>query len=348
MLTTYILFGVSLIIILVACELFSNGVEWFGFRLGLGESAVGSILAAIGTALPETIIPIFAIIFGAGGAGDSIGIGAIIGSSFMLATLAMFVVGTGIFVFSFTRGRSLNVDAHISSMSRDLRYFLTSYGIALLAAVLPLRPLKIILGAILLGIYVQYFRSTIVDGGEAGSELRPLHFHRKGLPPRWRFIALQIIVSLGVILYGSHLFIGQVVGISEHLAIPALVLSLLLTPIATELPEKFNSILWVRNNKDVLAMGNITGAMVFQSCILPTFGIFFTPWHLTEPAVVAASLGLVSSALILATLIYRKRLHASHLIVGGAFYIGFILYVFMLGRLGTGFVTKALASVFNS
>lgn len=345
MLTTYVLFGVSLVIILVACELFSNGVEWFGHRLDLGEGAVGSILAAIGTALPETIIPILAILFGAGDGGESIGIGAIIGSSFMLATLAMFVVGTGIMVFSTTRGRSREVDAHLNGMSRDLTYFLTSYGLALTAAVVPFRPVKLVLAVILLGIYLKYFFATIEDCGETGCNLKPLHFHRKGLPPRWRFIALQLLISLGIIIYGAHLFIDQVVSISERFAIPALVLSLLVTPIATELPEKFNSLMWVRNNKDTLAMGNITGAMVFQSCILPPIGIFFTPWHLTEPAVVAAIFGLTASILMLIGLKMRKRLHALHLLVSGVFYFGFIAYVVLIGRLGEGFIIRAAASL---
>ncbi|MHB8841811.1 MAG: sodium:calcium antiporter [Candidatus Aquicultor sp.] len=347
MLITYLLFGVSLVIILVACELFSNGVEWFGHRLDLGEGAVGSILAAIGTALPETIIPILAILVGAGDGGEGIGIGAIIGSSFMLATLAMFVVGTGIIVFSQTRGRSREVDAHITGMSRDLTYFLTSYGLALTAAIVPYRPVKLMLAVALLGIYAQYFRSTIADCGEVGCDLKPLHFHRKGLPPRWRSITVQLIVSLGVIVYGAHLFIGQVVTISEQFAISALVLSLLVTPIATELPEKFNSVMWVRKNKDTLALGNITGAMVFQSCILPSFGIFFTPWHLTEPAVVAAILGLAASVMLLIGLKVRKRLHAVHLLFSGLFYFGFITYVILLGRLGEGFVTKLGASLLH-
>ena len=51
------------------------------------------------------------------------------------------------------------------------------------------------------------------------------------------------------------------------------VLALVLAPLATELPEKFNSLIWVRQNKDTLAMGNITGAMVFQSCIPTAIGI---------------------------------------------------------------------------
>lgn len=345
MLTTYLLFGVSLVIILIACELFSNSVEWLGHRLNLGEGAVGSILAAIGTALPETIIPILAILFGTSEGAEHIGIGAIIGSSFMLATLAMFVVGTGIITFSYTRGRSREIDAHINTMSRDLRYFLTSYSIALAAAIITIRPIKLAMAAVLIAIYVQYFRSTIADCGEAGCDLKPLHFHRNSLPPRRRFIALQLLVALGVIIFGAHLFIDQVIAISERFTISVLVLSLLITPIATELPEKFNSLLWVRNRKDTLAMGNITGAMVFQSCTLPAFGILFTPWHLTEPAIVAALLGIAASVIMLTGLKLRGRLHASHLLISGAFYFGYIAYVVFLGMFGDSFLTKAVVAI---
>ena len=38
-----------------------------------------------------------------------------------------------------------------------------------------------------------------------------------------------------------------------------MLLALVIAPIATELPEKFNSLIWVRQGKDTLAMGNITG-----------------------------------------------------------------------------------------
>lgn len=347
MLETYALLIFALLIILAACELFSNGVEWFGHRLNLGEGAVGSILAAIGTALPETIIPIFAILFSAGAGGEHIGVGAIIGSSFMLATLAMFVVGTAIFIFTLRGRRDLNVDAHFTTMSRDIKYFLFSYGLALTAAAIPARPIKLLIAAALIGVYVNYVRVTLSDCGETGCDLRPLHFHREGLPPRWRFIAVQLVVALGVIIYGAHLFVEQVLAISNHFAISALVLSLLITPIATELPEKFNSVLWVRNRKDTLALGNITGAMVFQSTFLPMFGIVFTPWHLTEPAIVAASLGLVASTILLVGLENRQRLHAVHLAFSGVFYFGYIAYIFLLNRLGEGFLTAQIARLFH-
>ena len=68
-------------------------MEWAGHKLELGEGAVGSLLAAVGTAMPETLIPIVAIIGGAEGAED-VAVGAIIGAPFLLATIAMALVGT--------------------------------------------------------------------------------------------------------------------------------------------------------------------------------------------------------------------------------------------------------------
>lgn len=342
MLTTYALFTISLVVILIACELFSNGVEWFGHRLDLGEGAVGSILAAIGTALPETIIPILAIMLGTS-SGESIGIGAIIGSSFMLATLAMFVAGTAVFIFSFTRGRPRILNIHLTTLMRDLRYFLVSYGLALLAALIPVRGVQLFIAIMLVAIYAQYFRSTISDSGETGTDLKPLHFHKEGLPPRWRLIALQLLVSLGIIIFGAHIFIDQVISLSEYFIIPTLILSLLVTPIATELPEKFNSVLWVRKKKDTLAIGNISGAMVFQSCILPTVGIIATPWQLSEAAIVAALFGIVASISLLVILKIKKQLRASNLIFNGIFYFGFIAYVLAADTLGENFITGFLS-----
>ena len=75
-------------------------------------------------------------------------------------------------------------------------------------------------------------------------------------------------------------------------------LSLVLAPLATEMPEKANSVLWVRRGKDALAMGNITGAMTFQATIPVALGLAFTTWDLDSHAVLAAAvLGLLGGAL---------------------------------------------------
>ena len=66
----YVLLAASFAVILAGALLFTNAVEWAGNKLEIGEGATGSMLAAVGTAMPETLIPIVAIIGGAEGAED--------------------------------------------------------------------------------------------------------------------------------------------------------------------------------------------------------------------------------------------------------------------------------------
>ena len=93
----------SFAVILAGALLFTNAVEWVGHRAGLGEGAVGSLLAAVGTAMPETMISIVALLDAAKGA-DEVAIGAIVGAPFLLATLAMGLVG--LFAWLYRRRRA--------------------------------------------------------------------------------------------------------------------------------------------------------------------------------------------------------------------------------------------------
>jgi cation:H+ antiporter len=129
----------SFLLLLLGAEIFTNGVEWLGHRLGVSESATGSILAAVGTALPETMIPVIAIIHGFltgdTAAADHVGVGAILGAPFMLATIALFLVGASVLYFSERRlhGRAFHFNA--TATRRDLRFFLIGFSLALLARV---------------------------------------------------------------------------------------------------------------------------------------------------------------------------------------------------------------------
>ena len=90
---------------------------------------------------------------------------------------------------------------------------------------------------------------------------------RRRTSPRLRVINLQVLMALGFIIVGAVFFVDAVEHLSKSLGVSEVLLALVIAPVATELPEKFNSIIWVRQGKDTLAMGNITGAMVFQSAI---------------------------------------------------------------------------------
>jgi len=330
---------VSLVVILAACEVFTNAIEWLGHRLNLAEGAVGSVLAAVGTALPETMIPIVAIVFGGSDSEHcDVGIGAILGAPFMLATLAMFVNGVAILVFRKTRGRSLELNLNAGVIGRDLTFFLVVLTLAAGVSFVPhsARWIKPVVALALVGLYAFYVRRALLHGGESpGAEgLPPLRFSFGRPDPRLRLIVFQVVIGLAAILGGAHLFVRYVTRMAHELHVPTLVLSLIIAPIATELPEKFNSVLWVRHGKDTLAMGNITGAMVFQSAILPAIGICLTRWELQPPALAAVVLAVCSALVLVLAMRLRGKLTAPILLSGGLFYVAYLVTLFHLGRVG--------------
>ncbi len=324
---------ISLGIILIGAEVFVNGVEWLGKKLNLSEGAVGSVLAAVGTALPETLIPIIAIVFSGAGKGHEIGIGAILGAPLMLATLAMCVTGIAVVFFRRKRTFGTKVVADYSSMSRDLGFFILVYAAAVLAGLIPpsYRWWQVGIGIILVLAYCSYVVIMLTQERDIHSdhELPKFYFARSNPSPPLGLVVLQVLLALGAIILGAHMFVGSVIEVAEMYVVPAFVLALIITPIATELPEKFNSIIWVSRNKDTLALGNITGAMVFQSSLIPALGIFLTPWQLTSSALLVAVLAVASASFIFLELRKKKHITALMLIAGGLFYLLFIYLVFL-------------------
>ena len=322
---------IAFIVILAGAELFTNGIEWLGERLGLSEGMVGSVLAAVGTALPETMIPIIAIIFVGTAASEEVGIGAILGAPFMLSTAAMFV--TGVAVLAYARGgrRKKHLTINQVVVARDLTFFLAVYIVAIVLG-LPFfdKPLwlRIIAGIALVGAYVLYVKQTASDPRTESEEGKnPLYFQRKLDSPKTRAILLQVFVALAAIIFGANLFVDQIGNFAALLGVPPLVLSLIIAPLATELPEKFNSVIWIRQRKDTLAMGNISGAMVFQSCIPVTVGLWFTPWVLNEFAIASAVVAILAGVLLQVFLRSGGAISGRELTSLGFFYAAFIVYV---------------------
>jgi len=324
----------SLVIILFAAELFTNAVEWFGHRLGLAEGAVGSVLAAVGTALPETMIPLIAILVVGTEDAHEIGIGAILGAPFLLSTAAFSVTGLGVLAFANRRetGTEMSLDAEV--IRRDIGYFFVVYVFAIGVSFIPSELAKHLVAFILLGLYGLYLYRTFSDQGnpvsESEAELGSLRFHRwvrgAGAPPT-ALIILQLLAALGLIIGGAQLFVINLEEVAHELHVPALALALVIAPLATELPEKFNSIIWVRQGKDTLAMGNISGAMVFQSCIPVAVGVTFTHWELTETALISAVIALGSTGLVYMSIRSRGILSSYVLARAGLFWVAFVIYV---------------------
>jgi cation:H+ antiporter len=336
--------AVAFVVILLGAELFTNGIEWFGRKLELAEGAVGSVLAAVGTALPETLIPIIAIGFSSGGAhSEDIGIGAILGAPFMLSTLAMFVTGIGVIAFRRRRATGTRMAVDTVVLVHDIRYFVVAYGLAIAAAFLPqdLPWAKPAVAVLLIGIYVWYVKGHFEADAEVDAEdLAPLRFRRldrrahRTNPhvPRLRVVQVQVIVALACIVGGAWLFVGAVDRLAAAIGVSEILLALVIAPIATELPEKFNSLIWVRQGKDTLAMGNITGAMVFQSAIPTVVALLFAAdsWHVTPDSSIAflsAGMAFAAVGAVFLPMWLRARLDGRALLVGGVLYLVYLAVV---------------------
>lgn len=320
-------------VILLAAELFTNALEHLGEHLGISEGVTGSLFAAIGTALPETLVPILAIAGSgrreSGIVGHEIGVGAILGAPLMLSTLSTCLMG---FAALHKRGLHGRIVPEPSGLARDLNVFLGAFGLATAAMFVPhaLIAVRAAISALLVLSYLLYivmtFRASrrLVAIGHVTEAPSPLMLSRLRLRTGWPAIVTQLLLALALLLGGAEGFIDGVRAASTAFGISALLLSLLVVPIATELPEKVNSILWVRRGRDTLAFGNITGAMVFQGTLLPALGILLTPWEARVEVLTGVLATLAAALWTRLALRGNRGIALWALLINGALYLGYL------------------------
>lgn len=329
MLTFAILF-VMLIVILVAAEVFTNALEHLGEKLKISEGVTGSLFAAVGTALPETMVPLLALMAGTANAqvNEEIGVGAILGAPLMLSTLSTCLMAVAVMK---KRGLQGHMTPEHTGLARDLHFFLAAFAFSALALFVPhsQTTTRAAIGITLVLIYFIYILLTLkaseklVKEGHGTEAEEPMFLARLGLPTNLATIIFQLALGLLLLVAGAKGFIHGVEDAAKILGITPLLLSLLIIPIATELPEKVNSILWVRRHKDTLAFGNITGAMVFQGTLLPAIGIMLTPWEPRQEVLAGIVITLVA-ALWLRIMLARGRLRVWQLLVNGGLYVTYL------------------------
>ncbi len=332
MIDILILLG-ALLVILLGAEAFTNSLEHFGERLGISEGVTGSVFAAIGTALPETMVPVFAILFGSGTEAlrHEVGVGAILGAPLMLVTLAFFLMG---YFAARSRGWNAPLQPEPTGFSRDLVWFNWAFCIGVLATFIPHDWSKVrgVLAASLVLLYVVYLvitirsSSNLVEEGHGTEADHPLYVMKIGLPDNLLVILFQLGCGFGLILLGAKGFVYGIEQLAPRWGISALALSLLIVPVATELPEKVNSILWIRRRRDTLAVGNITGAMVFQGSLLPALGIMLTAWVPQHEILMGMAMTLAAAA-YLTWVVRRGSVTPKHLLMNGLCYLIFVISV---------------------
>ncbi len=328
----WVLLG-ALCAIVIGAEAFTNALEHLGERLRISEGVTGSVFAAVGTALPETMVPVVAVLAATGelSTRHEVGVGAIVGAPLMLSTVTLFLMSA---FAAHHRGWRQSFNPEPTGMHRDLNWFLFAWTLAILAVFVPFewRLARVSLALALLLIYLVYLLLTIrasrglVDQGHGTVADRRLFLTWARLPENVVTILVQLAVGFALIVGGARGFVYGVEHFAAWLGISTLALSLLIVPVATELPEKVNSIIWMRRGRDTLAFGNITGALVFQGSLLPALGVMLTPWGPRREVLWGMGLTMLAAG-YLKLCVHSRTLKPYHMIVNGLCYLAFGLLI---------------------
>lgn len=326
---TVVLFLGSAAAIYFACEFFVNGVEWLGRKLGVGETATGTILAAFGTALPESAVTFVAVVLGRDSAQKDIGVGAALGGPMVLATISYAVVG---FAMRWNRrrlGRATHViECESKRLWRDQAWFLCIFAVKMALGLLVFN-YKPWLGALFLLAYAVYLVRELRGAQVLGeAALEPLKLHPKG-DPGVVWPLLQTTLALIAIAIASKVFVGQLETIGVWAGLAPQLVALLLSPVATELPETMNALIWVRQGKERLALANISGAMMIQATIPTALGLFFTSWVFSRELIVSGVITMAAVAILLG-LFSKNAVNARALIPLAGLYALFVAVIVLM------------------
>ncbi len=322
--------------IYLSCEWFVNAVEWLGQRLNIGTMAVGTILAAFGTALPESVVTLVAVTTGPTAEIRNIGVGAAMGGPLVLATVAYGVTGA-MLLRRRTRtridsrelvaagGGAASLDpptrerdddggpiladrAHTARLVKDQRWFMAVFVVKVALGLVAFA-IKPWLGLLFFAAYGVYFWREI-RGGTSGDhdehELAPLKLQPRAARPATTVVLVQTLGALAVIFVSSQIFVHQLDAIGPMLGLSSAVTALLLSPIATELPETMNAIIWVRQGKTQLALANISGAMMIQATVPSGLGLLFTDWRLDHALLWSGAITMAAITYLLVTMRANK------------------------------------------
>ncbi|MFE3763901.1 sodium:calcium antiporter [Streptomyces sp. NPDC059104] len=330
--------------IYLSCEWFVNAVEWLGERLKVGKMAVGTILAAFGTALPESVVTLVAVTTGATDEAKQIGVGAAMGGPLALATIAYGV--TGVMLLLKRRRERLRVPAptgtpqngpgdetlgnakDMERLAKDQKWFLPIFFLKVALGLVAFA-FKPALGVLFFAAYAVYFwreirSSRADDDTDEDEELEPLKLQPKAASPATWAVAVQTLATLVVIFIAAHFFVKQLDVIGPMLGLSATVTALLLSPIATELPEIMNAVIWVRQGKTKLALANISGSMMIQATVPSGIGLIFTSWHFDGPLLWSGIVTIAAITYLLLTM-RAHRLTPARLAVAAGFYAVFAI-----------------------
>jgi cation:H+ antiporter len=267
-------------------------------------------------------VAFIALVLLTGSSNQAIGIGAVLGAPLMLSTVVFCLIGIG----SIALGKRHDVvAAPTRPVLVGLVLFLSTFALVIGASFAPTLAVRSGVAVLAIGTYIAYLiyhmRLRLLESDEAPA---PLRIAPKARRPNLGLVFLQLALATALTAIAARWFVSSLSSLSTTLAVSALTISLILSPIATELPEAINSIIWMRRDLDDLALGNVIGAMMFQTSIAGSIALLATPWVLDAAGYRAAAVTIAAVALVIVWTLVRRRIESWSLALCGLLYAGFI------------------------
>ena len=295
----------GLAILVVGAEILIRGSVSFGKKLNISLFAIGVVIVAAGTSLPELASSINAVLNNH----SDLALGAVVGSN--IANLILVMAATTIIVpiTNITNNQInqawINIVLGICLIIMSYFYFNYLFGIISLIALTLIMYFQIKKGSILV---------DDIDKDEYSI-----------------FISL-ILIIFGVIflIYGSDLFVNSAINLAKKLQVSEAVIGLSLIAFGTSLPELVIGIMSALKRKVDFALGNILGSNIYN--VLGVLGISSFFGNFGMPEILARQdlyfMLLITFVILIFMLIFKKlgRLYGS---VGLMLYLGYIYYIFI-------------------
>jgi cation:H+ antiporter len=296
-----------LALLILGAEIIIRGSISLGKKLKVSLFAIGVVIVAGGTSLPELASSINAVIT----SHADLAVGAVIGSN--IANLILVMAATSFLI-------------PISNINQNqINQAWINIGLAIILIIMSylILPFNYLFGILSICLLFIIMFMQVKQGSLDVSEVQ-----EKG---DYSLFILIIFIVGGIVLliYGSDLFVESAINIANQLNISEAIIGVSLVAFGTSLPELVVGILSAIRKKVDFALGNVLGSNIYN--VLGVLGVSSFFGNFSIPRVIG-SLDLLFmlfvTLMILGFMIFLKRIGRTYSSIGLFLYVGYIVYVF--------------------
>ena len=301
----FLLVGLSILIL--GAEIIIRGSVSFGKRLNVSLFAIGIVIVAGGTSLPELASSIKAV---ASNHSD-LAVGAVVGSN--IANVILIMAATSF----------LSPIDQINQNQINQAWMNIGLGVMLILMNIFFLPFNFFFGIISLTVLFFIMFMQVKQGAINVSDVE-----EKG---DYSIFLSLMLISLGILLliYGSNLFVDSAIKIANQLNIPEAVIGISLVAFGTSLPELAVGVISAIKRKVDFALGNILGSNIYNVLGVLGFSSFFGNFQIPN------SLGsqdlyfmLFVTILIFCFMFFVKRIGRIYGSISLVMYVSYIIYIY--------------------